>query len=159
MNFPRMLFLPFAVSIGLGMVSCASNENENLSGALVLEKAFVHRGLKIKAWKIPEMDGSEAERTKELHMLVSGPGWQPKRWVKLRQGQSFEGLKLESLDIRGDAIETPNGGLIPLLIRGFSLKIEDGVPKPFLILRDFCGDAAVAFYSDEANPPFKHRGN
>ena len=119
----------------------------------------MHKGLKIKAWRSPEIDESVAESTKELHMLVSGPGWQPKRWVKLRQGEAFEGLIFESQDFQGDAIETPNGGLVPLLIKDYSLKIEDGVPKPFLILRDFCGDAAVAFYSDEANPPFKHRSN
>ncbi len=155
MNFPRMLVLSFAFSIGLGMVSCASNENENLAGAQVPQKAFAHDGLKIKAWKSPPVDENTEQPITELNMLVSGPGWQPKRWVKLRQGQSFEGLTLESLDIRGDAIDAPNGGLIPLLIRDFSLKIEGGIPKAFLILRDFSGDAAVAFYSDAAHPPLK----
>ena len=159
MNFPHALVLSFAVSVGFGIASCSSIKNEDLAGARVPEKAFMHKGLKIKAWRSPEIDESVAEPTKELHMLVSGPGWQPKRWVKLRQGEAFEGLIFESQDFQGDAIETPNGGLVPLLIKDYSLKIEDGVPKPFLILRDFCGDAAVAFYSDEANPPFKHRGN
>ena len=86
-------------------------------------------------------------------MLVSGPSWRPKRWVKLRQGQSFEGLRVESLDTRGDAIFTPNGGVVPLLIQDFSLKIEGGLPKQYLILRDFSGGDGVAFYSDIKHPP------
>ncbi|WP_395744244.1 hypothetical protein [Prosthecobacter sp.] len=156
MNFSRKLVLSFVIGISLGMASCALSEREDLAGARVPEKAFVYHGVKIKAWKFPPLDEKTEQPITELNMLVSGPGWQRKRWVKLRQGQSFEGLTLESFDTRGDAIKTPNGGMVPLLIQGYSLKIEDGVPKRYLILRDFCGDAAVAFYSDEANPPLKH---
>ena len=156
MIFSRTLVLSLAIGISLGMPSCASSRSGDLAGARVPEKAFVHHGLKIKAWKSPEIDESVAEPTEELHMLVSGPGWQPKRWVKLRQGESFEGLTFESQATQGSGLETPNGGLVPLLIQDYSIKIESGVPKRYLILRDFCGEAVSPFYSDEAKPPFKH---
>lgn len=156
MSIPRMLLLSFAFGISLGMSSCTSSQSGDLAGARVPEKAFMHKGLKIKAWKSPEIDESGAEPPTELHMLVSGPGWQPKRWIKLRQGQSFEGLTFESLDLSGDAIDAPNGGVIPLLITDYSLRIERGMLKRYLILRDFSGGDAVVFYSDEAHPPLKH---
>ncbi len=151
-----MLALSFSAIVSLFLAGCVSSENEIQGTTLTLDEPFVHRGIKIKAWRSPPFDEKTEQPITELSMLVSGPGWRRKRWVNLLQGQSFEGLTLESFDARGDAIVTPNGPVVPLLIQGFTLKIEDGEPKRYVILRDFCGDAAFAFYSDEANPPLKH---
>ncbi len=118
-----------------GLASCTSTENDLGSMLLTPDEVFVHNNLRIKSW-----------------ILVAGPQQQPRRWIKLLQGQSFEGLTLESVDIRGDAIGDPKRGLAPVLVEDFSLKIESGVPMRYLILRDYSGTNAVPFYSDTAHP-------
>lgn len=116
-------------------------------------KFFVHNDLRIKSWKSSAVEEGATQAKQKLEILLTGPRQQPRRWVKLCQGQSFEGLTLESVEIRGDVIHGPETAVIPVLIEDYSLKIEGGVPKPYLILRDFSGGGAVAFYSDTAHPP------
>jgi hypothetical protein len=155
MRSSRALVLLFAVTMLLGLAGCASSEDETDGMVLKPGKAFAHNNLLIKAWKTPPVDEKTEQPVTELNMLVSGPGWQPRHWVKLRQGQSFEGLTLESVDVGGDAIGGPGAPLVPVLIEDFSLKIESEVPKRYLILRDFSGEPVVPFYSDTAHPPLK----
>jgi|GEM_PF-1855142 len=136
-----------------GLASCTSTENDLGSMPLNPDEIFVHNDLRIKSWKSPAIEEGATQPKQKLEILVTGPQQQPRRWIKLLQGQSFEGLTLESVDIRGDAIGDPKRGLAPVLIEDFSLKVENGVPKQYLILRDFSGVAVSAFYSDSAHPP------
>lgn len=151
MNFTPFAFLVLAF-VGFNLVGCASKEDDEVD-VLSLEKSFVHHDIVIKAWKSPSFT-KEGFPKQSVEILVSGPGTKPERWVKLRQHKFFEGLTLESVDIRGDSVGNPKTGLAAVLTEDFSFKITGGSPKPFLVLRDISG-YAFALYSDVAHPPFR----
>ncbi|MBB5033227.1 hypothetical protein [Prosthecobacter vanneervenii] len=156
MKSPLVLFKACMAVLIFGLASCTSNENDLGSMLQTPDEVFVHNDLRIKSWKSPAIEERETQPKQKLEILLTGPRQHPRRWLKLCQGESFEGLTLESVDISGDAIGDPKIGLAPVLVEDFSLKIVDGVPKQYLILRDFSGGDAVVFYSDEAHPPLKH---
>ena len=150
MKFLAPLVLSFFAAMALA--GCASTKEEIDIEVLGLDKAFGHHDLVIKAWKSPSfVDGLPEPK---LEMLVSGPRQRQERSVKLRAGNCFEGMILERVDVRGDSVGDPKVALAPALTEDFSLKIMDGKPKPYLILRDISG-YTFAFYSDIPHPPLR----
>jgi hypothetical protein len=152
MNSSAVLSSLVLIAVVCQLTGCASKEDKIEVEVVSLEKSFDHHDMAIKAWKSPAyVDG--LPQTK-MEILVSGPGSKPERWVKLRQNKTFEGLTLESVDVRGHSVGNPKTGMAAVITEDFSLKISDGDPRPFLILRNISGYTR-AFYSDEAHPPFQ----
>ena len=136
MNFPRILVLSFSATLAMLLAGCALSKDQLPVSVLKPDAAFTHKDLQIKAWKSAAIFEGATAPEQSLEILVAGPRQRSERWIKLRQGQSFGGLTLESVDIRGDDIGDHKTVSVPVLIEDFSLKIESGVPMQYLILRD-----------------------